>query len=52
MKKNEMKTTKRKMQSKMDDEIQKQLILLRLSPEGDKLSSDDDNDAQVQMTEE
>lgn len=51
MKKNEVKTTKRKMQSKMDDEIQNQLILLGLSPDGDKLHSDNDNDAKVQMTE-
>lgn len=52
MKQNEIKTNERKIQCKMDDEIQNQLFPLRLSPEGDKLRPYDDNDAKVQMTKE
>lgn len=47
-----MKTNERKMQPKMDDGIQNQLVPLRLSPEGDKLCPDGDNEVKVQMTEE
>lgn len=41
MKKSEMKTTERKMQSKMDQDIQNQLIFLRLFPEVARLCSRD-----------